>query len=127
MLQTILRGLVGLLALFGLLMAIRFWIDPVGPGAQLGVQAINDLGFSTLRADFAAFFAVGALFALAAAWKNDGDLVLPPLGMFALALIARLATGLTHGFSEAVIPPIAIEAVFSALLFAAWRVLPKRA
>jgi hypothetical protein len=124
MLQNIVRGLVGVTALFGVFMAVRFWWEPVAPGAQLGIGALNELGYSTLRADFASFFFTGAAFALAAAIKNDRRLVLVPLAMFGLALTARLATGLSHGFTE-VVPPIAVEAVFTAIMFAGWRVLAK--
>lgn len=123
MTQTIVRVLVGLSAVFGLFMAVRFWIEPTGPAAQLGVQAINELGYSTLRADFGAFFAVGALFALAAAFRNDRRLVLVPLAMFGFALTARLVTAIGHGLPQDVIPPVVVEAVFSALMFAGWRVL----
>ncbi len=122
MVQNIVRGLVALVGLFGVAVAVRFWVDPVGPGAQLGVAALNELGYSSLRADFASFFGTGGLFALAAAIRNDRRWALVPLAMFGLAFGARLATAATHGFGE-VVQPIAVEAAFTALMFVAWRVL----
>jgi len=125
--QNSLRVLIGLSGLFWLFMAVQFWLGPVAPAAQLGVQAINDLGFSTIRADFASFFAVGGIFAVAAALKNDGRLALVPLGLFGLALLGRLGTAAGQGLPSEVIPPIAVEAIASALYLAGWRFLGRPA
>ena len=67
MIPNVVRGLVAVVGVFGLFVAVRFWMDPVGPGAQLGLAALNELGYSSLRADLGSFFGVGGLFALTAA------------------------------------------------------------
>ena len=122
MIQNVVRGLVAVVGVFGLFVAVRFWMDPVGPGAQLGLAALNELGYSSLRADLGSFFGVGGLFALTAAIRNDRRWALVPLAMFGFALSARLASAAGHGFGE-VIQPIAVEAAFTALMALAARVL----
>ncbi len=127
MLQIALRSLVGLSGLAALAMAVRFWIDPAGPAAQLGVGPLGDLGVSTLRADMGAFFGVAGGFAVAAALRNDARLILPPLFILGAALLGRLFTATQLGFGGGVVEPIVVEAVLTGLYAAAWFVLGRRA
>ena len=127
MIQHALRVLIGLSGLAALGMAVRFWIDPAVPAAQLGVGALGDLGVSTLRADLGAFFGVAGGFAVAAALRNDARLVLTPLLILAVALLGRLFTATQLGLGADVIEPISVEAALVALYTAGWFLLGRRA
>lgn len=127
MIQIALRVLIGLSGLAALFMAVRFWIDPTAPAAQLGVSPLGDLGISTLRADLGAFFGVAGGFALAAALRNEARLVLTPLFILGAALLGRLFTATQLGLGSEVIEPIVVEAVLTALYTAGWFKLGRRA
>lgn len=114
--QMIVRVVVGLLGLAGVLIALRIWMAPADVGAQLGLAASNTVGLATLRADLAGFFGGAGAFALVGAVRNRGAFLLAPLGLVAIALTGRIITLATNGYSEAMLPPMAIEAVLLLVL-----------
>lgn len=124
MLRTIIRILVGVSGALALVVAARIWMDPAAPAAQLGVAALGPLGLSSLRADLGGFFGGAGLFALAAALRNDARFVLAPLVLIALALIGRVVTVITAGFTPDMVMPIVVETALVVLYAAAWRILP---
>jgi len=114
--QMIVRVAVGLLGLAGVLIALRIWMAPADVGAQLGLAASNTLGLATLRADVAGFFGGAGAFALLGAIRNRGAFLIAPLVLVAIALTGRVITVATNGYSEAMLPPMAIEAVLLLVL-----------
>lgn len=123
--KLVLRIVVGIAGLLGLLVAARLWMAPADLAAQLGVAPTGPLGLATLRADMGGFFAGGGAFALAAAIKGRGGILLPSVALIGLALAGRLVTVAMNGFSPEMGPPMAIEAVLLVLFAAGWRMLPR--
>lgn len=123
MVRGLLRILVGIIGVLALLVAIRLWIAPAEPAAQLGLQAVGRLGLATLRADVAGFFAVGGLFSLLAAVRGDGRLLTPPLALLTLALAGRVLTVVIDGYAPEMLPPMVVEGVLVTILFLARRPL----
>lgn len=121
----VLRALAGVAGLLAVLIALRIWMAPAEFGAQLGVTASGPLGLATIRADMGGFFAAGGVFALAAAIKGRGGLLLPPVVLIALALTGRFVAVAMNGFSPDMGPPMAIEAVLLVIFATGWRILPR--
>ena len=78
-----LRVIIGVAGVLGLLVAVRLWMAPAELAGQLGVSASGPLGLATIRADMGGFFAAGGVFALAAAIKARGGLLLPSVVLIA--------------------------------------------
>jgi hypothetical protein len=71
------------------------------------------------------FFAAGGMFALAAAIKARGGLLLPSVVLIGLALVGRIVAVAMNGFAPEMGPPMAVEAVLLVLFVAGWRMLPR--
>ncbi len=123
--QLVLRALVGIAGLLGLLVAARIWMAPADVAGQLGVAAASPLGLATIRADMGGFFGAGGLFALAAAIKARGGILLPSVVLIGLALTGRLIAVAMNGYVPEMGPPMAIEAVLLILFVAGWKWLPR--
>lgn len=120
-----LRVIIGVAGVLGLLVAVRLWMAPAELAGQLGVSASGPLGLATIRADMGGFFAAGGVFALAAAIKARGGLLLPSVVLIGLALVGRIVAVVMNGFALEMGPPMAVEAVLLVLFFAGWRMLPR--
>jgi hypothetical protein len=118
MIQFIVRIVIGLIGAFAIFMAVRFWIDPVGAGAGLGISGQGILGVATLRADFGSIFAVAAILSLAGAIRNDGRFLTAPILLFATALLGRFLTVFLSGLTPSEVQPMVVEAVLVVLLAA---------
>lgn len=123
--QLVLRALVGIAGLLGLLVAVRMWMAPAEVAQQLGVAAASPLGLASIRADMGGFFGAGGLFAVAAAVKGRGGMLLPSVVLIGFALTGRLIAAVTNGFVPEMGPPIAIEAALLVLFVAGWKWLPR--
>lgn len=123
--QLVLRALMGIAGLLGLLVAARIWMAPAEVAGQLGVAAASPLGLATIRADMGGFFGAGGLFALAAAIKARGGILLPSVVLIGLALTGRLIAVAMNGYAPEMGPPMAIEAVLLVLFIAGWKWLPR--
>lgn len=123
--QLVLRALVGIAGLLGLLIAARMWMAPAEVAEQLGVAAASPLGLASIRADMGGFFGAGGLFALAAAIKARGGMLLPSVVLIALALTGRLIAVVMNGFVPEMGPPMAIEGALLVLFVAGWKWLPR--
>lgn len=121
----ILRTIVGVAGLLGLLVAARIWMAPAELAAQLGVAASSPLGLASIRADMGGFFGAGGLFAVAAAIKGRGGMLLPSVVLIGFALTGRLVAVAIDGFAHGMGPPMAIEAVLLVLFVAGWKWLPR--
>lgn len=121
----VLRVVVGVVGLLGLLVAARMWIAPTELAAQLGVAPAGPLGVATIRADMGGFFGGAGVFALIAAFKGRGGLLIAPLVLVGIALTGRIVTVVANGFTQDMGPPMAIEAVLLVVLAAGWKLLPR--
>ena len=122
--RTLLIGLIFVAGLFNLGLGIGFFIDPAGMGAQFGVSPNGPLGYAVLRADFTAFFVVIGLAMLRGAWKRNGDVLLVPAALFAIAFTGRAVTAALNGTAPGFYQPMAFEAAQFALLVLGWRWVP---
>lgn len=118
--RTVLRGLVGLLGVLGLLIALQLWLNPAGPAAKLGVQAMGPLGLATIRADMGGFFGAVGILAVWAAFKGQGKVLTAPLLLVALALTGRVIAVAMDGLTPDMVQPMVTEAVL-VVAFAAGR------
>ena len=123
--KLVLRVLVGIAGLLGVLVAARMWMAPTEVAAQLGVAASSPLGLASIRADMGGFFGAGGLFALAAAIKGRGGMLLPSVVLVGLALTGRLVAVAINGFVPEMGAPMAIEAALLVLFVAGWKWLPR--
>jgi hypothetical protein len=121
----VLRGVVGIVGLLGILIAARIWMAPTEFAAQLGVEPAGPLGLATIRADMAGFFGGAGAFALFAAFKGRGGLLVAPLLLIGIALAGRLLTVALDGFTQEMASPMAIEAVLLVVFAAGWKFLPR--
>lgn len=122
--RLILTALIFLLGLFDLFMAAAFLFTPPAGAAILGVGAATAAGWSTIRADFTAFFGVAALCMMVGAWRRNGDLLLVPGLLFGVALACRALDLALAGAYAGWPQPMAVEALHVIVLAAAWRILP---
>lgn len=117
-------ALIVLAGMINLGLGISFLYDPGGMGLQFGVSPNGPLGFAALRADFVAFFLLAGFCMVRGAWRRNGDLLLVPAALFAIAFCGRaisaVATGTQPGFFE----PMVVEALQFVLLMVGWKVVP---
>jgi len=117
------RILIGLIALFFLLFAFRFYFMPEAIAAEFFVAPMGNAGLSTIRGDLGgAFFAIGTFALLgirtgAAHWLHS-----------AAAIIAAVAVGRIIGFVLDGVAPTAlvaftVEVVFVVVLVFGGRIL----
>lgn len=123
--KMVLRVVVGVVGLLGLLVAARMWMAPIELAAQLGVAPAGPSGVATIRADMGGFFGGAGVFALIAAFKGRGGLLIAPLVLIGIALSGRLLTVVLNGFTQDMGPPMAIEAVLLVVFAAGWKLLPR--
>lgn len=121
--QLALRIVTGIAGVLGLLLAARIWMAPDQMAAQLGLTPAGPPGLATIRADIGGFFAAGGAFALAAAIKGRGALLLPPVVLIAFAITSRLVTAAINGFTPDMGPPLLIEVVLLVWFAAGWHLM----
>jgi hypothetical protein len=122
--RLVLTALVYLSGLLCLFLAVGFLTDPATSAAGLGIRVEGAAALSTARADFTAFFGVTGALMLWGAWRRNGDLLLVPALIYGTAFTVRLISLAIDGTYPMFVQPMAVEAFWTALLFAAWRVLP---
>ena len=124
-LKRFLQGLVGLIAIFFIVLGIRWLIDPSASAIGLGLAPQVGLGLSSQIGDLSAFFLVtglGILFGLA---SGDRLWYYPPVMLLLAAAIGRTIAWLFH---DAAFAPllIAFEIGVGLLLFLASKTLPEQ-
>jgi len=117
-------ALIFLAGMFNLFLGFSFLLDPAGMGLQFGVSPNGPLGYAVLRADFTAFFVVIGLCMLRGAWRRNGDLLLVPAALFAIAFFGRAFSAMLSGTEPGFFQPMVFEALQVALLVIGWRVVP---
>lgn len=122
--RLVLTALIFLAGMFDLFMAVSFFTSPQQAAAGFGLSPMGVAGLSTLRADFTAFFGVGAFCMMWGAWRRNADLLLVPTLLFGTALIARVVNLVVAGPYDGWVVPVGVEAIHVVLLLAGWRNLP---
>jgi len=117
-------ALIVLAGMFNLGLGISFLYDPGGMGLQFGVSPNGPLGFAVLRADFVAFFLVAGFCMVRGAWRRNGDMLLVPAALFAIAFCGRAISAVVTGTQAGFFEPMVFEAVQFLLLVIGWRVVP---
>lgn len=120
--RTALRGIIGLVGVFNLVIGLAFLLAPAKAAAGFFLSPIGTQGLATLRADFPGFFIGASLFALAGAWRCDAGPLRVPMVMLGLALAGRCVSVVADGLVATTVPPMLVEALMLALLFAGTRV-----
>ncbi|GGA38374.1 hypothetical protein [Sphingomonas psychrolutea] len=115
------RGIVGLTAVFNILLGIGFLIDPAQSGLRFFITALGTQGLATMRADFPAFFLTGGIFALVGAWRAWRTPLIVPLCLLGLAISGRAISLVADGAPAHAFPPMVAEAVMIMILALGWR------
>ena len=123
--RIVLIALIFIAGLFNLFLGVSFLIDPAGMGTQFGVSPNGPIGHAVLRADFTAFFLVIGFCMLWGAWRRQGDLLLVPAALFAIAFAARLISSFVSGTEPGFYQPMVAEAVQFIMLVLGWRFVPR--
>jgi hypothetical protein len=122
--RLILTGLMFLFGLFNLLLGASFLLNPVSMGEGFHLAPIGLGGMAVLRADLTAFFLVAGGCQLWGGWRRNGDLLLVPIALFAIAFSGRAISALVDGAIPGFWFEMSVEALQVVLGIAAWRLLP---
>lgn len=122
--RLILTGLMFLFGLFNLFLGASFLFNPVAMGEGFHLAPIGLGGMAVLRADMTAFFLVAGGCQLWGGWRRNGDLLLVPIALFAIAFSGRAVSALVDGTIPGFWFEMSVEALQVALGIAAWRLVP---
>lgn len=113
---NLLRILVGVIALFNIVIGLGFLFNPANGAAQFFLSPIGSQGLATLRADFPGFFITGGVFALLGALHRDARPLQVPMLLLAIALTGRCVSLAMDGVAATAYPPMLVEAVMIGVL-----------
>lgn len=119
--HVILRAIILLLAILDLVIGTGFLVNPANAGSDFGLGISSTHGGSTLRGDMTAFFYIAALSMGWGAWRRRGDVLLPALGLFAIAFTGRAINLAIEGTYEGWFLPMAVEITHVIVLLIAMR------
>ena len=122
--RFVLTALILLGGIFYVFNGISFLISPGLQVADFGLRATEAAGLSTIRADMTAFFLVAGVAMIWGAWKRNGDVLLIPAALLAIAFLGRLVSLFADGTYDGWYLPMAAEALTVALTLAGSRILP---
>jgi hypothetical protein len=117
----VMRVVIGLIGLFNITIGLGFLLNPAQLAGQFFLSPLGSQGLATLRADFPGFFITGGTFALIGAVKKDGNALLVPLLLLAIAIIGRSLSLALDGTAPTAYLPMMAEAVMIAALLLARR------
>lgn len=117
----LLRVLVGLVAVFNIVIGLGFLFNPAELASQFFLIPDGGQGMATLRADFPGFFITGGAFAMIGAVQRDARALLVPMLLLAIAITGRCVSLLADGVAPTAFPPMLVEAVMIGLLALARR------
>ncbi len=116
------RLTVGAVGLFNMILGFGFLFRPARLAEPFALLPLGAQGLATLRADFAAFFLTGAVFALIGAWRAGPPVLLVPLMLLGTALTGRAVGIAANGVGPQTFAPMIAEALMIAILLLARRV-----
>ena len=109
------------------LVGLGFFFQPQSTGADFALLPDGIAGLAVLRADLTAFFLVGGGCMIWGAWKRNGELLLVPAALFAVAFTGRLVTVVVDGATPQFWLPMLGEGATVIVTWLASRHLPHRA
>ncbi|MFW2351348.1 hypothetical protein [Qipengyuania sp.] len=119
--HVILSAVLLALAILDLVLGTSFLVDPAGGASDFGLAIVSRHGEATLRGDMTAFFYVGSLSLVWGAWRRRGDVLLPALGLFAIAFTGRFINLVVQGPYEGWMVPMGVEAFHCLAIILAMR------
>jgi len=126
MMRLILTALLFAEGLMFLVLGAGFLIAPQTAVADFHLMPDGPGGLAVLRADFPALFFVGGGPMIWGAWRRNGDLLLIPAAIFAIALFGRVVSIFADGTVLDFWFPMLVEAAAVILSLVGSRVLPHR-
>jgi hypothetical protein len=109
------------------LIGLGFFFMPDSTGAGFGLLANGLVGLTVIRADMTAFFLVAGGCMIWGAWKRNGELLMVPAALFAIAFTGRLVTAVVDGATPQFWLPMLGEGATVLVTWLASRHLPHRA
>ena len=109
------------------MVGLGFFFQPESTGAGFALLPDGIPGLAVIRGDMTAFFVVGGGCMIWGAWKRNGELLLVPAALFAIAFAGRLVTVVVDGATPQFWLPMLIEAATVAVTLLASRHLPHQA
>jgi hypothetical protein len=109
------------------LIGLGFFFQPQSTGASFALLPDGVPGLAVMRADMTAFFLVGGGCMIWGAWKRNGELLLVPAALFAIAFTGRLLTAAVDGATPQFWLPMLVEGATVIVTLLASRHLPHRA
>jgi len=109
------------------LIGFGFFFVPDTAGASFALLPDGIPGLAAIRADMTAFFLVGGGCMIWGAWKRNGELLMVPAALFAIAFAGRLVTALVDGATPHFWLPMLGEGAMVIVTGLASRHLPHRA
>jgi hypothetical protein len=109
------------------LIGLGFFFVPASAGPSLGLMTSGVSSLAVLRADMTAFFVVGGVCMIWGAWKRNGELLLVPAALFAIAFCGRLLTVIVDGPTPQFWLPMLVEAATVIVTVLGSRHLPHQA
>ena len=106
------------------LIGLGFFFAPESTGPSFGLVPAGVASLAVMRADMTAFFVVGGVCMIWGAWKRNGELLLVPAALFAIAFCGRLLTVIVDGPSPDFWLPMLVEAATVAVTLLGSRHLP---
>jgi hypothetical protein len=109
------------------LIGLGFFFQPQSTGASFALLPNGIPGVAVMRADMTAFFLVGGGCMIWGAWKRNGELLLVPAALFAIAFTGRLVTAVVDGATPQFWLPMLVEGATVIVTGLASRHLPHQA
>lgn len=120
--RGMMRIVVGVVALFNIIVGLSFLLDPATTGLRFFLASLGTQGLATMRADFTAFFITGGAFALAGALRGAHGPLLVPMALIGIAFTGRCISLVADGAPATAFPPMIVEAAMIVILAVAARV-----
>lgn len=89
---------------------LGFLLDPANSAAGFGLEAVDPSGLAALRADFTAFFVLSGGCMIWGGWRRNGDVLLVPAALYAIALFGRIVSVAGDGTVAGFWLPMLVEA-----------------
>jgi hypothetical protein len=109
------------------LIGLGFFFQPQSTGASFALLPNGIPGVAVMRADMTAFFLIGGGCMIWGAWKRNGELLLVPAALFAIAITGRLVTAVVDGATPQFWLPMLVEGATVIVTGLASRHLPHQA
>ena len=119
--HVILSAILLALAILDLVLGTGFLVNPAGGADDFGLAVVSTHGASTLRGDMTAFFYVAAISLAWGGWKRRPAVLLPALGLFAIAFTGRFINVIAQGPYDGWMVPMAVEGFHCVVIIVAMR------